>query len=176
MAEIVFGFGTAHGPLLSTPPDEWDLRAEADRQNPRHAFRGGTYNYDELFKLREAENLAAQNALEVRTERHRRCQTQLDKLSGQIADVNPDVVLIVGDDQREWYTEDIQPAFSIYYGEDVVNTAYDEEKAMSMAPGLAYSMQATHPPKDQVYPCEAELAEKIIEQAIEDEFDISASK
>ena len=59
MAEIFFGFGTAHGPLLSTPPDKWDLRAEADRQNPRHAFRGGTYTYDELLKFREVENLSA---------------------------------------------------------------------------------------------------------------------
>ena len=79
---------------------------------------------------------------------------------------------MVGDDQREWFMEDIQPTFSIYYGEEVVNTAYDEEKANSMAPGLAYSMRATHPTKDQIYPCDAELASKIIEQAIEDEFDI----
>ena len=86
MADIVFGFGTGHGPLLSTPPDKWDLRAEADRQNPRHAFRGTTYTYDELFKLREAEKLSMQNALEVRAERYQRCQTQLDNLSKQISD------------------------------------------------------------------------------------------
>ena len=45
-----------------------------------------------------------------------------------------------------------------------------------MGPGLTYGEEATRPPEDQVYPCEAELAEKIIEQAMEDEFDISASK
>ena len=176
MAEIVLGFGTAHGPLLSTPPDKWDLRAAADKKNKNHAFRGGTYNYEELFDLRKTENLAAQNVLEVRTERHDRCQIQLDYLSEQLAEIKPDVILVVGDDQREWFMEDIQPAFSIYYGEEVINTAYDEEKANSMAPGLAYSMRATHPTEDQVYPCNAELAAKIIEQAIEDEFDVSASK
>ncbi|MDG2033450.1 MAG: hypothetical protein P8J29_05905 [Rhodospirillales bacterium] len=176
MADIIFGFGTAHGPLLSTPPDKWDLRAEADRQNKKHAFRGGFYTYDELHKLRGSENLRIQNTLEVRTKRYNRCQDQLNKLSTLISEVSPDVILVVGDDQREWYTEDIQPAFSVYHGPSVINTAYDEEKAMSMAPGLAYSMKATHPAVDQVYPCEAELAEKIIEQAMEDEFDISASK
>ena len=176
MAEIVLGFGTAHGPLLSTPPEKWDLRAEADKKNPNHAFRGGTYNYDELLKLRKAENLSEQNAISVRVERHGRCQKQLDYLTEKLAATKPDVILLVGDDQREWFMEDIQPAFSIYYGDEVINTAYDEEKALSMAPGLAYSMQATHPPKDQIYPCEAELAGRIIEQAIEDEFDISASK
>ncbi len=176
MAEIVLGFGTAHGPLLSTPPDKWDLRAAADKQNKKHAFRGGTYDYDELYELRKDEKIAAQNVLEVRTERHDRCQKQLDYLSEEISAIKPDVILVVGDDQREWFMEDIQPTFSIYYGEEVVNTAYDEEKANSMAPGLAYSMRATHPTKDQIYPCDAELASKIIEQGIEDEFDISASK
>ena len=120
MAEIVLGFGTAHGPLLSTPPEKWDLRAEADKINPNHAFRGGTYNYDELFALREVENLSEQNAIEVRIERHGRCQKQLDYLSRQLAETRPDVILLVGDDQREWFMEDIQPAFSIYYGDEVL--------------------------------------------------------
>ncbi|MFP6710830.1 MAG: hypothetical protein VB913_03935 [Rhodospirillales bacterium] len=176
MAEIVLGIGTAHGPLLSTPPDKWDLRAEADRMNSAHAFRGGTYTYEELYELRKDENLAEQNALEVRTEYHARCQTQLDFLSKKVAEIDPDILLIVGDDQREWFQEDIQPAFSVYYGDEVVNTAFDEEKANQMKPGLIYSARATHPNEDQVYPCDAGLASKIIEQAIEEEFDVSASK
>ena len=45
-----------------------------------------------------------------------------------------------------------------------------------MKPGLIYSARATHPNEDQVYPCDAGLASKIIEQAIEEEFDVSASK
>ena len=176
MADIVFGFGSAHGPLLSTPPDKWDLRAEADKKNPAHPFRGEIYNFEELYKLREDENLAEQNVLEIRKERHSRCQKQIKVLSEKINDVDPDVILIVGDDQREWFKEDVQPTFAVYYGDQVVNSAYSEKKANSMAPGLAYSMRATHPDKDQIYPCESELALKIIEQAIEEEFDIAASK
>ena len=33
MAEIVLGIGTSHGPLLSTPPDMWQLRAEWDKKH-----------------------------------------------------------------------------------------------------------------------------------------------
>ena len=87
MAEISFGFGTAHGPLLSTPPDKWDLRAKADQMNPAHPFRGGTYTFDELLELRKSDNITEQNALEVRTEYHSRCQTQLDYLSERIAEL-----------------------------------------------------------------------------------------
>ena len=46
MAEIVLGIGSSHGPLLSTPPEQWDLRAKADRENKSHWFRGKTYDYE----------------------------------------------------------------------------------------------------------------------------------
>ena len=38
MAEIVLGIGSSHGPLLSTPPEQWDLRAKADRENKKHWY------------------------------------------------------------------------------------------------------------------------------------------
>src|SRR5207244_3795695 len=44
MAEIVLGIGTSHGPLLSTPPEQWDLRAGADRVNKQHAYRGKIFD------------------------------------------------------------------------------------------------------------------------------------
>ena len=50
MAEIVLGIGSSHGPLLSTPPEQWDLRAKADRANKAHWFRGKTYEFDGLLK------------------------------------------------------------------------------------------------------------------------------
>ena len=63
MADIVFGFGSSHGPLLSTPPEQWDLRADADRKNPAHAYRGGTYSFGELLALRKDGDFAAQNRI-----------------------------------------------------------------------------------------------------------------
>jgi len=50
MAEIVLGMGSSHGPLLSTPPEQWDLRAGADRANKNHWYRGKTYDYEALLK------------------------------------------------------------------------------------------------------------------------------
>ena len=67
MAQITFALGTSHGPLLSTPPEQWDQRVKADRQNPKLPFRGGTYTFDELVALRAKENLGTQAALDVRT-------------------------------------------------------------------------------------------------------------
>ena len=65
MADIVFGFGSSHGPLLSTPPEQWDLRADADRKNPAHAYRGGTYSLGELLALRQDGGFAPGQPLRV---------------------------------------------------------------------------------------------------------------
>ena len=48
MAEIVLGIGTSHGPMLSTPPERWGQRVEADRKRERHDYRGKTHTFDEL--------------------------------------------------------------------------------------------------------------------------------
>jgi len=50
MADVVLGIGSSHGPLLSTPPEQWDLRAKADKENKNHWFRGKTYDYPALLQ------------------------------------------------------------------------------------------------------------------------------
>ena len=49
MARVVGAFGVSHGPLLTTPPDQWHQRAAADMRNPRHAYRGAYYDFPSLL-------------------------------------------------------------------------------------------------------------------------------
>src|SRR5687767_2834337 len=123
MAEITLGLGTSHGSLLNTKPEDWVGRAAADRRNKALAFRRKTYNFDELAEHRRADNFAAQCTIEVRRERYDRCQKQLDVLADTLAKAAPDVVLIVGDDQHEWFSEDVQPSFAVFCGDKVSNLA-----------------------------------------------------
>jgi len=176
MANIVFGFGSSHGPLLSTQPDKWDLRAAADRANPSLEYRNERFTFPELVEFRKGEkDFNKEIELEVRAERHQRNQRAMDRLGQKLAEVNPDVVVVVGDDQHEWFHDDVQPSFSIYCADQVVNTGLDVEKMKTMQPGLAISMAANHPPEDQVYPVAKDLALEIIGQAMEDEFDVAIS-
>ncbi len=175
MAEIVYGFGSSHGPLLSTPPEKWDLRAQADKENPAHPYREGTYTWPELRDLRKDEKLDDQIKLDIREGRHARNQKHMDALAEKFAEVNPDILVVVGDDQHEWFQSDVQPSFTVFHGDEVINTAYDEEKASKMQPGLAISMKANHPPEDHHYPVPTSLASHIIHQAIQDEFDVTSS-
>ena len=174
MSEIVFGFGTSHGPLLLTPPEEWDLRTEVDRRNPALAYRDRTCTFGELYELRKGENFAAQNTVDVRSERFARCQIQLDALSARIAEVDPDVMVIVGDDHHEWFFPENQPTFAIYHGDEVVNRALTEtERQARIDNGGFYSMQVYHPSTDETYPCATGLAEHMIQQAVSQEFDVT---
>jgi hypothetical protein len=176
MAKIVYGFGTSHGPLLATPPEKWDLRAADDRLNTRHPFRGKVYDFPALVAARQGEkDFEQEMSLATRTERYARNSAALDRLAEKFAEVNPDIVIVVGDDQHEWFFDDVQPSFTVYCGRDVINTKIDPEIFKTKSPGIALAMSAAHPPEDQTYPVPQRLAELIIERAILDEFDVAAS-
>lgn len=176
MARIVYGFGSSHGPLLSTPPERWNLRAADDRKNPHHPFRGGVYTFSELLDLRRGEkDFEKEMSLEVRLERNERNQNALDRLAEKLAEVDPDVVLVVGDDQHEWFRDDVQPSFTVFCGDQVINTALDQELFKTKSEGIQVAMRSYYPDQDNVYPVPQDLAHTIIERAVADEFDVAIS-
>jgi aromatic ring-opening dioxygenase catalytic subunit (LigB family) len=176
MAKIVYGFGTSHGPLLATPPERWDLRAEDDRKNPKHPFRGGDYTFPDLVAVRAGErDFVAEMGIEARRGHHERNQRALDRLGQKLADVAPDIVVVVGDDQHEWFFDDVQPSFTVYCADQVINAAIDPEVLKTKSAGIALAMSASHPPEDQVYPVPKDLAVAIVERTIADEFDVAIS-
>jgi hypothetical protein len=175
MAEIVFGFGTSHGPLLATPPHEWDLRANIDRKNKALAFRDGTFDFEQLYALRKGEHFEKQNANDVRAERDARCQKQLDVIAERVKKVNPDALVIVGDDHHEWFLNDIQPAFSIFHGKEVFNRALTkEEEQHKIANGGGYAMKIYYPQKDEIYPCPSGLAAHMVNSTVQEDFDTTS--
>ena len=97
MAQIVFGVGASHSPLLAIQPDQWPLRAEDDKANPCHPFRGGEYTFDQLVGMRRAEGLERHLTLEVMRERDKRNQRFVDLLGAKIREEKPDVLLIFGE-------------------------------------------------------------------------------
>src|SRR3954463_6021530 len=97
MAEIVLGIGMSHGPSLILTPDQWDLRAQFDRDFKSHPYRGKTYSFDQLLAMRANDNLAAQHTPAVRAERFARCQAALDRIGTLIRGAKPDALVIVGD-------------------------------------------------------------------------------
>ncbi|NQV57632.1 MAG: protocatechuate 3,4-dioxygenase [Rhodospirillales bacterium] len=176
MAEIILGVGSSHGPLLNLPPEEWEVRANFDRAQTELAYRDGTYTFQELSDLRKSDYFIEQMELDVKRERHAKCQKQLDDLGEQLRAAEPDVVLVVGDDQREWFFEDSQPAFAVYCGSEVHNKTWtDAERIERINSGRGGDLYSYRPKEDQVYPVETELAELIVGAAMDAEIDVAAS-
>jgi OH-DDVA oxygenase len=169
MAEIVLGIGTSHGPLLSTPPEQWDLRAKADRANKQHAFRGKTYDYESLLRER-APGFAGEIGIETRRDRFARCQRALDAVGKKFKDVAPDAFVIVGNDQREIFSDQLTPAVTVYRGAQIENI---HDKKPEVSPGLKAGESGNCPPEGATYAGAPELADHIINSVMADDFDLA---
>jgi hypothetical protein len=179
MAKIVLGVGTSHGPMLSTPPEEWGQRAVADRRGgPSHElwFRGTHYSYDDLERLRADEHLESQITAEKMREHHTACQQAINNVADVFAGVAPDVAVIIGDDQEEVIHDDNMPAFMVYWGDSVDNVPMSAEQAAKAPPGIAIAAWGHLPPQPTVNPCEPGLARHIIDCMIDEEFDVAHSR
>ena len=176
MAKIIFGFGTSHSPLLSTPPDKWHLRVEADKKNPSLEYKEKSYTFDALASLRKDENLEHQSSLAVRTQRHEASQLAIKNLSDKFEESAPDVLIIIGNDQREIFHENNTPAISMLYGDSVDHMAIPAERLAKMPPGIAIGAQGCSAESDTIYPIDADLSSYIISSLTENHFDLTAMK
>jgi hypothetical protein len=170
MAEIVLGMGASHGPLLSTPPEQWDLRADADRRNKAHWYRGKTYDYESLLKER-APGFAREVTIDVRRERHSACRAAMEQLSQKFRQVAPDAVVIVGNDQREFFTEELTPSITVYRGKDIRNVQQHHEEAS----GLNVAEVGNAPEESATYPGAPDLADHILRSLADEDFDLAQS-
>ncbi|MGC7406370.1 protocatechuate 3,4-dioxygenase [Pandoraea pneumonica] len=175
MTKIVLAVGTSHGPMLSTPPADWDLRVRADRAELAHPFRGQTYSFDELMTLRASEDLEAQVTLPAREAHAARCNAALEVLSQALHDAAPDVVVIVGNDQREVFGPAITPALWLYGGESVFDEPVSAARLAKMPPGISISSAAIKPGTRTEYPAHAPLARHLATAFTEYGHDITLS-
>lgn len=173
MAEIVLGMWTSHGPTLSTTPEQWLMRVKADKARNSHPYKLNNYSFDELVELRKDENLSFQSSLEQRSIRHERCQSAIKKMADVWNNVKPDVAIIMGNDQREIFTDQLIPAITVYNGDTIYNEPASDEQIPQMAPGIHEAEAGHNPPEYTEYPCEPALANMIIKKATAKGFDIT---
>jgi 23S rRNA (uracil1939-C5)-methyltransferase len=122
MASIVLGMGVSHTPLLALTVDQWQRRSEVDYANTglNHSD-GRLVTYAQLL-AEVGPRYADEVNFETFAQKSKACDQSLDHLGDVLAQVAPDVVVIVGDDQRELFTSANQPAMAIYHGERFVTS------------------------------------------------------
>jgi len=175
MAEIVLGIGTSHGPMLVTETELWGTRLPADRAN-LHPWRGRKWSFDELVEARKGEGLDQQITRDEWDARQQRSQAAIETLADIFAEARPDVAVILGNDQMEIFDERLIPAFSVFYGDTITNYEFSADRLATLPPGIAESVPGYIPAGGAEYRGHPDLALKIIERAMADEFDVAAMK
>ena len=174
MARIVGGIATSHGPLLCTPPSIWHLRGNADRKSSTHWYRGEPMDYAALAALR-APGFEAQVQPAAQQRQYDECQRSLDDLAARCKAFQADYAVIVGNDQREVFKDDLTPALCVYTGERIENVPLGAERQARLPPGIAEAEDGHCPPGGAVYPGLPQQAEAIARSLIEQDFDVATS-
>ncbi|SDH25276.1 3-O-methylgallate 3,4-dioxygenase [Alteribacillus persepolensis] len=162
MAKIVLGMGASHSPQLSTPVDVWKLHAERDKYNP-------DIDYERLA-ANAPDWLESHLTPEVWQRKYDDCEASIKKLSDTLEAVSPDVLVVMGDDQKELFLRDNMPAFSVFWGDEIYDLPHDKEV---LPESIRPAYWARHGEEPEAYPTESELGKHIIETLMEENFDVS---
>jgi 3-O-methylgallate 3,4-dioxygenase len=120
MAQIVLGVGTSHGPMLSMPPELWQAFGEDDhkRQSLVAPWDGSTVSYEELLE-RADPAIRKELTPEAFERRYASAQKAIGTLAEALAAARADVVVIISNDQQEFFYDDLMPGFAVYWGETI---------------------------------------------------------
>jgi hypothetical protein len=174
MAKLVAAFGSSHSTMLFSSVEHWiEMFDHIDRKSPIHDLEGVERSFDELLNSRPAD---AENRIspQAQTERHATTFAAMDRLQADIAAAKLDVLIIVGDDQREIFKDACRPALGIYYGESIRNAA-----APAAVPSDWYARdqrRRMEDGRDVFYPCHVSLGTHLIEGLSARAFDVTAVK
>lgn len=174
MSQLVIGIGTSHSPLLAMEPEMWVERAKDDYKRAKIQLCDGRVLSYEQLAADSGNRYADVATLEHFKKQHVAAQASLERLSQDLADANPDIVIIIGDDQDELFNLTHNPAVAIFYGEKIVmhpvGGADKELPAWHKAALKGYSQDAAH-----VHEGAGQYAKALIEKIIERNVDIGAS-
>ena len=146
MARLVGCLAMSHAPQLMLNPDHW-----------------GLLNNREKEQLPDKPELARET-LEVKWAKWNGCMKAIAELRQKLDAFDPDVLIVVGDDQHENLVDDNMPPFSIFTGEEV-------EASVS----LRYLNQAKSENRTK-YRVEAKLAAGLVGGLMDEGFDPAYSK
>jgi 3-O-methylgallate 3,4-dioxygenase len=146
MANLIGCLAMSHAPQLMLNPDHW-----------------GLLNTREKDRLPEKPELERETA-EVKWAKWNGCMEAIAKLRQKLEAFDPDVLIVVGDDQHENLIDDNMPPFSIYMGEEVEASS---------------SLRYLNQPKSENrtrYRVDAKLAEALTLGLMDEGFDPAYSK
>lgn len=173
MADIVIGVASSHTPQLSSGVDMWLDHAERDRRNPLLLGKDSRYHtYDEL--LAQADPAIEQElSPAVWDQKYRRCQQAIESLTGTLGKANADIALVIGDDQREMFSDDGSPALACFTGDELIDMPPSGEALERMPKGIRAASWAAHGDRPESHPVQSALSAHIAERLAREDFDLT---
>jgi hypothetical protein len=177
VAHVVLALGTSHSPLLALDPPAWEARARNDRVNQSlYDVDGTKLSYERLLE-RVGPKYASIAGPAGWQKMADAAQRSLDRLARDLADARPDVVVIVGDDEHELFTDANMPAISVFHGDPAISRRFvratdprasDPEYAWMKSVAQMYGMD-----ENRRFATKPELARAFIDRLIEAGFDVA---
>ena len=163
MATVTLGIGSSHSPMLSTPYSAFAGLAQLDRARlPEFEARARQNASRTMPELRE----------DVTRARHEATQAAIRRLADVLAGEAPDVAVVIGDDQGEWFSADQQPVLCIYWGETVVNLPPRREGLLPLRQLSYWGYYGDG--TNRAFPVDAALGRHLVETLTrEHEFDVA---
>ncbi|MGE4408998.1 MAG: hypothetical protein AB7D33_00330 [Sphingobium sp.] len=174
MAKIVLGIGSSHSPALLMEPKAWLRRGETDDQkyHALYDFDGVRVQYDELLAKAPA-GLLKEIEPEIMDRRYAANEAGIAAVAAKLKEVDPDVILIIGDDHKEVFQDDNMPALSVYWGDRL---PYKAQGLMKWPYADDLKADVWYPQQEADYPVASDLARRLIGDLIERGFDPAHSK
>ena len=166
MARTVLAMATSHSPGLNGPVERWFTRAEPDR---RIVEANGLGDYEQLAR-EKASWIGAEITEEKLRERYAACQQAIATLHETLARVQPQVVIVVGDDHREVFSSEHMPAFNVHWADSVFVPPLQRGRDQA-GDGAGRSPNGTH-----VYPVDADLGRHLVHALTAEHFDVSYTR
>lgn len=161
MADIVVGLALSHSPQLHLPPDGWSAYAARDPQFTNLFYERRLWGFDELIEARRETDIPGQINDASFAEKYDTMQSAVAELAATLAAAAPDVLVVVGDDHHEMFTEASMPTLAIYWGESLVSVPKPDSEIFPPAKPAAWALYGT---KREVYPCDPKLGRHLIEE------------
>ncbi len=169
----MLGVGSSHTPQMSTSAEFWAQHAARDAASRTLLGADGCYHdYGELLAGADPA-VAAELEPAVWQEKFDRAQRRVGQLAAALADARPDVVVVVGDDQRELFGADGTPAIGLFTGDQLWDLPPSHEQLARVPKDVQAAGWAAHAGVPDPYPVDAALSAHVAERLTDDGFDLT---
>jgi 3-O-methylgallate 3,4-dioxygenase len=165
MAEIVLGVGTSHSPSLSMGHGFWATH--------------GAYFDPKLERIADFDERCANAPDWLRAEldeavferKYAACEAAIATIGAALRACRADVVVVVGDDQKEMFAAEELPALALLAGDRLIDLPSDLE---TLPPSTRAANWALHGPERTEWPASKALGGHVARVLTESDFDVFA--